>query len=258
MPILVTIPLSHYCERARWALDWAEIDYVERQHLQFFSWSAGRRAGGTFRLPVLQTDTEVLADSSDIVGWASSRAPKPLRPQALASACLALESKLAGEYGDAVRRASYGWFFENLDACLPYNFGAAPRWQEWTLRLGRPAIVPYARRYIKLSPTALERARDAIGRTMDEVAADLEDGRRYLLGADFTAADLTFAALSGPVLLPSRYGMPLPPIERLDPATQAWISGLREHPAGAFALRLYAERPAVRARLDRPISVPRT
>ncbi|MCW3023116.1 MAG: Glutathione S-transferase family protein, partial [Conexibacter sp.] len=32
-PILVTIPISHYCEKARWALDRAGVAYEERRHL---------------------------------------------------------------------------------------------------------------------------------------------------------------------------------------------------------------------------------
>ena len=30
---LVTIPISHYCEKARWALERAGVPYVERPHL---------------------------------------------------------------------------------------------------------------------------------------------------------------------------------------------------------------------------------
>jgi len=33
MPTLVTIPFSHYCEKARWALDYTGYDYVEEGHV---------------------------------------------------------------------------------------------------------------------------------------------------------------------------------------------------------------------------------
>lgn len=256
-PVLVTIPISHYCERARWALDYAGIDYLEQQHLQFFSWSAARRAGGSHQVPVLRVGSEVLADSGDIVQWASDRASCSLRPRTLAEECRGLEAELAEAYGDATRRVAYGWFFDNLDACLTYDFGAAPTWQSWLLCLGRPLVVPYARRHIRVDAKALQAARDCILRTMDAIAERLEDGRAFLLGERFSAADLTYAALSGPSVLPEQYGMPLPPPTSLDEATQAWISKVRTHPAGQFALRLYARRAEVRAVLARPLAVPR-
>ena len=31
---LITIPISHYCEKARWALDRAGIGYREERHVQ--------------------------------------------------------------------------------------------------------------------------------------------------------------------------------------------------------------------------------
>ena len=39
------------------------------------------------------------------------------------------------------------------------------------------------------------------------MAEMLADGRPFLLGDRFTAADLTFAALAAPVVLPPRYGV---------------------------------------------------
>jgi glutathione S-transferase len=30
--VLVTIPINHYCEKARWTLDRAGVDYTERAH----------------------------------------------------------------------------------------------------------------------------------------------------------------------------------------------------------------------------------
>ena len=33
---LITIPMSHYCEKARWGLAHAGVEYVEEAHLQVF------------------------------------------------------------------------------------------------------------------------------------------------------------------------------------------------------------------------------
>ncbi len=71
---LITIPISHYCEKARWALGRAEVDYVEEPHLQVFHVVASRRAGGAGTTPVLVTaDAGVLGDSADILAYADAR-----------------------------------------------------------------------------------------------------------------------------------------------------------------------------------------
>jgi hypothetical protein len=56
-----------------------------------------------------------------------------------------------------------------------------------------------------------------------------------------TAADLTFGALSAPMMLPGAYGSPLPPLQAMPDAAARHISRLRSHPAGVFADRLYHE-----------------
>jgi glutathione S-transferase len=48
---LVTIPISHYCEKARWALDRAGVPYREEAHIQAVHRLATRRAGGGVTAP---------------------------------------------------------------------------------------------------------------------------------------------------------------------------------------------------------------
>lgn len=73
-PILITIPISHYCEKARWALDRAGIAYTERPHLQLIHWIPVARAGGKKTAPVLVWGDRVFAESAEIVEEASARA----------------------------------------------------------------------------------------------------------------------------------------------------------------------------------------
>jgi len=72
---LVTIPISHYCEKARWALERAGIPYREERHVQAIHRIAARRAGGGATVPVLVTPEGVLGESEEILVWIDERTP---------------------------------------------------------------------------------------------------------------------------------------------------------------------------------------
>ena len=84
----------------------------------------------------------------------------------------------------------------------------------------------------------------------------LSDGRPYLSGDRFGAADLTFAALSAAVVVPSDYGTHLPGIDEMPPKPKELVSQAREHPAGKFALKLVDEHRRERVVPERSISCP--
>src|SRR5436190_130680 len=81
-----------------------------------------------------------------------------------------------------------------------------------------------------------------VWREFDFVAGLLADGRPYLCGERFGAADLTFASLSAPCVVPPVYGVPLPQPEQLPAHTAALVRRAREHLAGSFALRIIDEQ----------------
>ena len=83
---LVTIPFSHYCEKARWALARAGVDFVEDGHLPIYAYLALRRAGAGRTVPALITsDGAVVADSTDILRWCDAHGrAAPLAPATLA------------------------------------------------------------------------------------------------------------------------------------------------------------------------------
>jgi glutathione S-transferase len=256
-PRLVTIPISHFGERARWALDHAGVDYDETHTLQFFSWIPARRIGGRKTLPVLVTERGVLTDSADIVRWASARAAAPLYPVSPAARreVEAFEDALAARYAVETRRVAYQMFFRCLDAFLPYNAGRAPPWQVASFRAARRPMRAFARGYLALGNEALGAAQDETDRTMDRIAERLRDGRRYVDGETLGAADIAFAAFSAAVLVPERYPVALPTLDEIPRDLANAIRARRRHPAGAFAMRLYDERVTPRGRYERPLFV---
>ncbi len=240
---LVTIPISHYCEKARWALDRAGLPYREERHVQGLHRLYSRRAGGHGTVPVLITPDGAIGESAEIVAWVDRRLEPERRlaegPDAaeLASVCRRLDEVL----GPRGRRLIYIRMFEHPELMLRFNNQGVPRWEGRVLRAMLPAAQSFISRALGISP-GIEREDEAmVFAELDWVASMLADGRRYLLGERFTAADLTFAALAAPVVLPSRYGVRLPPKEQLDAPTSALIERARAHPAGAFALRMVAE-----------------
>ena len=67
------------------------------------------------------------------------------------------------------------------------------------------------------------------------------DGRPYLCGERFGAADLTFAALSASVIVPPVYGVPLPQPDVLLARHVGTGAARRAHPAGRYALEAFTD-----------------
>ena len=95
--------------------------------------------------------------------------------------------------------------------------------------------------FLEVTPEKAAESETVVRATFDDVAARLADGRRYLVGERFTAADLTFAALAGAVLMPPEYSVPLPQPDVLPAEMAAVVRELRAHPAGAHALAMFRE-----------------
>lgn len=242
-PRLITIPISHYCEKARWALDRAGIDYDEERHVQLIHVWKARRAGGGRTVPVLVTDVDVLADSTAILEWADRRMAPGARlyPDDVAPEVRRIEQWLDEGLGPDSRLWMYHGTLPVIRDMAPWALAGVPAWERRAFRVGGRALDLAIRRYLGVDDASAAAALERVDGVFDEVASMLSDGRPFLAGERFTAADITFGALSAAVLVPEGYGSPLPPVEALPDAMAAEVMRLREHPAGAFARRLYAE-----------------
>ena len=255
---LITIPISHYCEKARWALERAGLEYREERHVQAIHRVAARRAGGGKTVPVLVTPQGAIGESEEILAWVDERTEPELRlfPAAPAerrevqSLCRRLDEQL----GPCGRRLMYVNMLPQRELMLRFNNAGVPPWEDRALRWGWPLITGFARRALAITPGVELEDERVVWRELDFVAALLEDGRPYLSGERFGAADLTFAALAAAVIVSPDYGVRLPQPEELPAPTAALVTRAREHPAGAFALRVIAEhrrspaQPALDAR----------
>jgi glutathione S-transferase len=242
---LITIPISHFCEKARWGLDRAGVSYRERAHVQVFHRFAVKRAGGGLTAPVLVWDGRVLPDSSDILEALDSEAPPDRRlypeDEGTAAEVRALEDDYDEGLGPEGRRWMYFEMRGRRRLATEYGLQGVPSWQ----RRSFPYLYPVATRIIdhvlEVTPETAAASEKAVNATFDQVAERLSDGRPYLCGERFTAADLTFAALAAPLVMPPEYGVTLPQPEVLPEPMASKVRALRAHPAGEHALRMFRE-----------------
>jgi glutathione S-transferase len=241
--VLVTIPISHYCEKARWALDRSGVAYEEHAHVQFVHRFAARRAGGGTTVPVFVCDAGVLAESADILDYADAHSPVDRRiypedPAATAE-IRGLEREFDDRLGPHGRRWMYHLLRRRSDLASRYGTAGVPTFERVMLPVLYPAVYAWIDRHLEITQDTSDLSIGEVRAVFDEVGERLADGRAYLCGDGFTAADLTFAALSAPVVMPPGYGVELPPLDELPAAAAEVVHELRAHPAGRHALAMF-------------------
>jgi glutathione S-transferase len=253
---LLTIRVSHYNEKARWALDRLGVQYQEQPYMPLIhmvpvAWAVRRNSDAAadhmstrFSTPVLVTDDRIaICDSSRIVRWASVNYAAPGNDLYPTAECAVLEARFSNSLGEHARRLAYYWALgdsRGIRALARANVGTA---QAFLFS----ALLPVGRSFLK-RVLSIDAAHAAISRqiVLEEVAFASESlhGKRFLAADRFTAADLALACMLAPVLLVScaeGYGAVLPSMELAHPDARAFAQELRNTQAGKHAMRMFRE-----------------
>jgi cytochrome P450/glutathione S-transferase len=245
-PYLVSIGVSPYVELARWLLDRLGIPYHEESHVPVFHVLPARRHGGSSVVPVLDIAETTLTDARQVVNYYEARCPANRKLYPVDSQTRAATQELFDLFFDKLGVSVRAWAYAYL---LPVNRKAVLRvWGEgapWYERALAPFVYPLLvkamRRSLLLQPDTVAQQRIEIDAILDRVEALLADKRRFLMGDQFTAADLALATLAAPLVLPAEYHGPAPTLAELPAGMRADVELLRARPAGQFILRLYRE-----------------
>lgn len=249
-PRLITLSISPYNELGRWSLEHAGIAYHEEPQALAIHTIASRRAGGKGTTPVLVAGDEVVPESAEIAEWADRHAPAERRlfPDGEAGEEVrGLVRRFGKELGPASRRVIWKHLIRDIDlACRYWQQGLSPRQVRWQPRLMKLAR-PMAKRAMKLGDEDLSAAPGVVRAYFDEVAERLADGGR-IVGDSLTAADISFASMASPAVVPAEgYPVRMPQPQDFPDDVATTINELRAHPAGQYALRLYREERRPRA-----------
>ena len=204
---LIHVPVSHYSEKVRWALDWKRIPHARRWppgglH-PLVTWLVTRGRHQT--VPALIMDGEGIGDSTAIIRRLEERFPDPpLYPgdDAERRRALELEDWFDEELGPYIRRLVYHQLTSDPDLLAELAMHQ--------VQYGRRAALPVTKRVLARfldlrfatgSPEKAAAAEAKVVAAIDRLDAEL-DGREYLAGSRFSVADLTAAALLYPRVRP--------------------------------------------------------
>jgi glutathione S-transferase len=239
--VLWHIEVSHYNEKARWALDYKGIPHRRRAPMPGFTGPVALvlTRGAQRRMPVLRLDGRMIGDSTAIIAALEDLQPEPpLYPADPAERkhALALEDFFDEQLAPEIRRFVWAHTLGDPTATAESLMTRAGPATKRLVRTLVPVMAPAVRRDYSVSEETAVRARERIVAAMDRVEAEL-GSREYLVGDAFGVADLTAAALFTPVLCP-------PGRQYAPPAVSAPIlelrSELERRPGGEWIAAMYA------------------
>lgn len=238
--VLWHIQLSHYNEKARWALDFKGIPHERRvpmpglHRVSALAVTRGRHD----RLPVAEIEGRRIGDSTAIVAAIEERWPEPplypADPGERARA-LALEDFFDERLAPDVRRWMWHHTLADTDLVADSLFAPDARARRRLLALAAPVARPMLRLDYTIDEESVAASEEQIRAAMDRLEAEIGPSG-YLVGNRFTVADLTAAALFTPLLAPPgrQYQPP-----RAAPAVAALRAELEARPGGEWVREMY-------------------
>jgi glutathione S-transferase len=250
-PLLWHIPLSHFNEKVRWALDYKGIAH-RRQVLGADYLIRAWRATGRGSLPILFLDGRAIGDSTSIIEALEQRYPQPAlypRDPDARRRALALEDYFDEQLGPALRAATVTPLFRHdPDLALRVLTTGMPDKAYQRLRRVVRIFPAYYRFRHKISDSRLEADQATVAAALDRIEQERQ-GRAYLVGDAFTVADLTAASMLSPLAQPPEIQYPLR--VELPLYLQEYRVALLRHPAAQWTLGIYRQHRGHSAEVPR-------
>ena len=239
--------VSNFNEKARWALDYKGVPQVRHavepgRHPRI----AGRLAG-TRTLPIARIGDQLLTDSTDIIGALEARWPHPpLYPpeEADRDRALELEDFFDEHLGPYSRTLVVAHMLPSSEVLLGAFFPDMQPARRAAGRIFYPLIKQRFRSTLSIDPIAVEEAFEKVRAAGARWRAELQPSG-YLVGRDFSVADLTAAALVAPAVAPPEFPFPQP--QRGHPLLAPVRSVLAEFGLEEWVREMYSRHRAPRS-----------
>lgn len=243
---LYTFTISHFSEKARWALDVNGLEYTEKPLLPGPHLLTTRLRAKGSSVPLLEHDGGVVQGSSDILDYLEKAldAKRLAVPEDARERALELEAVADRAFGLGTQRIFYASLLEEPGLVIDMWTQGAPSWGRAFYKVAFSNVAQVVRRMYTIEKSAVLEAKELYRRTMDATDRALRDSD-YLAGDTPSRADVTVAALLAPLCRPTEHILRWP--ARLPDELTAFIREFEGRPTWNHVLRMYREhrrRPA--------------
>ncbi len=238
---LYTFNISHFAEKARWALDYEGIAYEERVLLPGPHQLVTRRIAPRTHVPVLEHDGQYVQGSSAIIDYAAARLGgtrlTPTDPTERART-LELEKTLDQTFGRGIQQVLYSALLKDRRMVIDLWSSGGPFWARGFYAVAFPAVATAVKRMYKTTDVeGVAKARQRFVTTFDVLDAVLAM-QPYLGGDTPNRADIALAALLAPLCRAPEHRVKWPAM----PSEFADVeASLRGRPTWNHALRMYRD-----------------
>lgn len=241
--ILYEFPHSHFCEKARWALDYKGLAFKRVPLLPPWHGLVTRRYGKRTSVPVLLDGRHGVQGSAEIISYLDEC--YPVRPLTTGDPdeMRRLEKSFDRELGVSIRAFLYFYCLRHKKFVTAAFMQNSPRWHRLIFRLQYPALAWLIKRSYCPDQASADAAVERLLSALDRIWADL-NGRPYVLATGFSRLDITVCSLLSFVTRPPELPLRWPEIPE-DPFLQEWNAKIRSHPISDWVAKIYRDHRGV-------------
>ncbi|MEE2732934.1 MAG: glutathione S-transferase [Pseudomonadota bacterium] len=210
--ILYQFPISHFCEKAKWALDYKGLDYTTQNLLPGLHLKTTTKLAAKSSVPVLVHDGRSVQGSEQIITYLDEHFPEkkltPVNSQEAQSA-REWERYLDMEIGVHLRRYTYHTLLKHPNLVIGFFATDGPFWAKPFLKVMYPKLSKTMRKLMDVNEASAAKSRQSMLMALERLN-DAVDENEFLVGNRFSRADLTAAALLAPLFMPPKYGLEWP------------------------------------------------
>ena len=230
--------VSMYPEKVRWALDYKGIPHIRHSLLPGPHAAQLLLRFGQKEMPVITHAGNTVKGSAAIIDYVEQHFPQqPLYPAnlALKQQALDMQQRCDG-LGPYVRRAFFYQFLAETDYATSLFTTGYPAWAQRLYRSTFPVTRSIMQMDMHISRGSAEEGCLRTQEALDFVATQCGP-EGYLVGDQFSIADIAAATLLFCVVLPEEY--PVAFTRPLPRRIQDWLQHWQEHPGAAWVREIY-------------------
>ncbi|MDH3638205.1 MAG: glutathione S-transferase family protein [Gammaproteobacteria bacterium] len=212
MITLYQFTFSHFCEKARWALDFKGIPYRRKVLIPGPHSATTKKLAASSSVPVIVDGERAIQDSTAIISYLDEKYPQsPLTPSDPEQATEALEWEeyLDAEIGVTLRLWVYYYLLPDRRATTKFLLEGAPWYGNALYALIYPKLKSTMQQLMNINADSAKDAKQRLEAAWQTLDTRLQK-QRYLVGDRFSRADLTACALLSPFCNPPDIEIPEP------------------------------------------------